>query len=120
MAKNDFIKRQQERDQKMFDAGTRIGSQQLWDFMQLVLRDPDVVGKKTFSRAGLEKIYQGIKERRDYFHLAFTADKEADVRQEELDRCLGEIWEEDLSPFYERYDELKKFDYGKAKKGWVE
>ena len=41
-------------------------------------------------------------------------------RQEELDRCLREIWGEDLVPFYERYDELKKFKYDKAKKGWVD
>ena len=120
MAKNDYIKRQKDREQKILDAGTRVGIQQCWDFVQLALRDPDVVGSDVFGRGRLEKIYEGIKKRVDYFHTAFTAEVEADVRQEELDRCLGEIWQEDLSPFHERYSEIKKQDYKKARKGWVE
>lgn len=120
MAKNDYIKRQKDREQKVFDAGIRIGIQQCWDFLQLALRDQEVMGRDILGRARLEKVYQGIKVRTDYFHTAFTNEKEADVRQEELDRCLREIWEDDLVPFYERYDELKKFKYDKAKKGWVD
>lgn len=120
MAKNDYIRQLRDREQKVFDAGTRLGIQQCWDFVQLALRDPDVMGRDIFGRTRLEKLYQGIKERVDHFHPAFTAEVEADVRQEELDRCLREIWADDLTPFYERYDELKKFTYDKAKKGWVE
>ena len=120
MAKNEYIQKLRDREQKVFDAGIRIGIQQCWDFLQLALRDPKVMGRDLFGRPRLEKVYQGIKERTDYFHPAFTMDKEADVSQEELDKCLKEIWGEDLVPFYERYDELKKFSYTKAKKGWVD
>lgn len=120
MAKNDYIRQIRDREQQVFNAGTRLGIQQCWDFLQLALKDPEVMGRDVFGRARLEKVYQGIKARVDYFHPAFTAEVEADVRQEELDRCLREIWEDDLTPFYERYDELKKFKYDKAKKGWVE
>lgn len=120
MAKNDYQQRMREREQKIFDAGTRIGIQQCWDFLQLTLRDPEIIGRDQFGRARLEKVYQGIKERVDYFHPAFTMEKEADVRQEELDKCLKEIWQEDLCPFHERYDEIRKVKYDKARKGWVD
>lgn len=38
---------------------------------------------------------------------------------EELDKLLGEVWGQDLCPFYERYPKLKKQKYNKPKKGWV-
>lgn len=119
MAKNDYIRMKKEREQKIFDAGTRIGIQQCWDYLQLTPRDPDVMGRDVFGRSRLEKVYQGIKKRVDHFQPAFTAEVEADVRQEELDKCLKEIWGDELSTFYERYDELKRSSYDKPKKGWV-
>lgn len=120
MGNNAFLERQRKREQDVFDAGMRIGIQQCWDFLQLTLRDPEIMGRDLFGRSRLEKVYTGIKLRMDHFHPAFTQDKEADVSQEELDRCLGEIWGKDLSPFYERYAEIKRQSYKKAKKGWLE
>lgn len=119
MAKNELIRKRQEREQKILDAGERIGMQKMWDYVQLCLRDPEVVGKDVFGKERLRKLFYRIKNRVDYYHLAFTDDVEADVRQAEMDRELEEIWGEELSPFYERYSELKRIRYEKPKKGWV-
>lgn len=82
--------------------------------------DPDAMGKDVFGRSRVERLFRKAKELADYFHLAFTTDVEADKRQEELDGLLREIWGEDLSTFYDRYPELKKIQYDRPKKGWVE
>lgn len=78
------------------------------------------MGKDVFGRSRVERLFRKAKELADYFHLAFTTDVEADKRQEELDGLLREIWGEDLSTFYDRYPELKKIQYDRPKKGWVE
>lgn len=118
MANNDFLKRQKEREQKIFEAGIRIGIQQQWDYTQVMLRDPEIVGRDVFGRARLERLFHGLKKAVDNFHEAFTDGVEADVKQEELDRCLYEIWGDDLVPFRERYDELRSYSYNKARRGW--
>lgn len=120
MGKNGFLERQRERDQKILDAGERLGMQKIWDYIQVALRDPDTMGKDVFGRSRVERLFRKSKELADYFHLAFTTDVEADKRQEELDGLLREIWGEDLSAFYDRYPELKKIRYDRPKKGWVE
>ena len=120
MAKNDFIRKRNERDQAFFDAGERIGMQKMWDYVQLSLRDQEVVGKDTFGKERLRKLFYRIKKRVDYYHTAFTDDVEADFRQAQMDRELEEIWGDELSPFYERYSELKRTRYDKPKKGWVD
>ena len=40
MAKNDFLARQRKREQEVFEAGLRIGRQQMFDYISLSLRDP--------------------------------------------------------------------------------
>lgn len=120
MAKNDFQQRLRDREQAVFDAGERIGIQKMWDFVQIVLRDPDTMGRDVFGKGRMEKIYHKTEELADYFSKAFSKDVEADHRQEELDALLREIWGEDLVTFYDRYPEIKKFKYSKAQKGWVD
>ena len=119
MAKNDYLDRQHRRDQHFLDVGEEMGMQKMWDYVQQGLRNPEVVGKDIFGRGRLKKLYKACSKLADYYHIAFTDDVEADYRQEELDGNLKEIWEEDLSPFYERYPYLKKQKYDKPKKGWV-
>ena len=63
MAKNDFLARQRQREQDVFDAGMRIGRQQMCDYITLALRDPAMVranlpewcGGKITTMAQLEK-----------------------------------------------------------------
>ena len=116
--KNTYLDRQRQRDQAFFDAGERVGIQKMWDYMQIALRDPEIMGKDVFGRKRLEKLFYKSKELADYFHTAFTDDKEADLVQRDMDAALREIWGEDLSEFYDRYPELKKLGYTKSRKNW--
>ena len=118
--KNTYINRRQAANQAFLDAGEQMGIQKMWDYIQIALRDPEVMGKDVLGRKRLEKLYQKTAELADYFHTAFTDDVEADHRQEEMDAALREIWGGDLSTFYERYPQLKKVDYTKSKKNWRE
>lgn len=116
--KNTYLDRQRQRDQAFFDAGERVGIQKMWDYMQIALRDPEIMGKDVFGRKRLEKLFYKSKELADYFHTAFTDDKEADLVQRDMDAVLREIWGDDLSTFYERYPELKQLGYTKSRKNW--
>lgn len=119
MGKNNYIQRRRNEQQVFLDIGERMGIQKACDYIQIALRDPEVMGKGTFGRARIEKLFRRVAELADYFHTAFTFDVEADNRQEEMDAALREIYGDDLETFYERYPELKKIRYDKARKGWV-
>ena len=84
-AKNDFLRKRDERDQKFLDAGEQMGVQKMWDYVQQALRETEVVGPVIFGRKRLEKLYKRVSELADHYHPAFTKDREADNRQEELD-----------------------------------
>lgn len=120
MAQNEFLKKRDERDRKFFDAGMSMGVQLVHDFVQIALRDPETMGKDTFGRARIEKLFRKVGQCDDYFHLCFTDHKEADKRQEEMDNLLREIWGKDTDPFQKRYPFAKYFGYTKARKGWVD
>ena len=47
----------------------------MWDYIQIVLRDPEVMGKDTFGPGRLERLYKGLKKAKDEYHIAFTSDK---------------------------------------------
>ena len=115
---NEFLKKRDARDQKFLDAGEEMGLQKMWDYMQIALRDPEIMGKDVFGRKRLEKLFYKAKELADYFHTAFTDDKEADLVQRDMDAALREIWGDDLNTFYERYPELKQLGYTKSRKNW--
>lgn len=118
--KNTYLERQRQRDQAFLDAGERIGIQKMLDYIQIALRDPEVVGKDVFGRQRLEKLFNKSKGLADYFHTAFTDDVEADRVQRDMDAALREIWGEDLSPFYDRYPEIRDLGYNKSRKNWRE
>ena len=118
--KNTYLERQRQRDQAFLDAGERMGIQKMWDYMQIALRDPEIMGKDVFGRKRLEKVFYETKKLADYFHTAFTDDVEADRVQRDLDAALREIWGDDLSPFHERYPEIRDLGYNKSRKNWRE
>ena len=68
MAKNDFLARQRQREQDVFDAGMRIGRQQMCDYITLALRDPAVMGKDTFGGKRIVAVLQGVKRLMEEFH----------------------------------------------------
>ena len=102
--------------------GEMFGIQKMWDYLQLVLHDPNVMGKDTFGRERIKKIHWAMKEKEKELGNAWlpTLYNDADVRQRDLDALLGEIWGEELCPFHERYPYVKQPDYSKAKKNWRE
>lgn len=115
MAKNDYQKRLEQMKQAYFDAGEEMGIQKVWDAVQLAIRDID---KKRWGRKKLAKLYKQTKFYIDYYHEAFTMSPEADVKQDEQDKCLKEIWGDDLVPFKDRYPYCKEFSYKKSRREW--
>ena len=122
MAKNGFLQKQQEKNQFLLEVGMDTGFQKCWDLLQLVLHDPKVMGKDTFGRERIKKIYWAMKEKEKELGTAWLPTKynDADVRQRDLDALLGEIWGKELYPFNERYPYVKQPDYSKGKKNWRE
>lgn len=118
MAKNAYMEQQQAIRQKYLDVGEEMGMQKMWDYVQIALRDSEVMGKDIIGRSRMEKIFRKLTELADTFQTAFTDEIEADYEQEKLDAHLREIWGDDLSPFYERYPYLKQTKYDKPKKNW--
>lgn len=119
MGKNTYLDKQRAMQQAFLDAGEQMGIQKMWDYFQIALRDPEIMGKDVFGKARLQKLYKKLMELADYYHTAFTDDVEADYRQEEMDARLREIWGDDLETFYSRYPQLKQQTYGKKRKGWT-
>lgn len=116
---SDYLKRQQAAFQSGLEIGEQLTTQKMWDYFQIVLRDPKVMGKDTFGPKRLERVFKGLKKAKDEYHIAFTSDKEADYYQEKMDSQLREIWKDKTLSFYDRYPEIKKIRYDKAKKGWL-
>lgn len=117
--KNAYLQNRQAMQQAYLDVGEKMGMQKMWDYVQLALRDPEIMGNNTFGRQRIEKFFNKLKELSATYNIAFQDDKEADYYQEKLDQLLREIWGgEDLSGFKERYPHIKQFGYDKARKGW--
>ena len=117
---NAYLEKQNARYQDNFVAGCEITAQQMFDMMCLALHDPEVMGKDVFGRKRLEKLFKKLNELANYYHTAFTDDKEADLVQEELDRNLKEVYGDDFQDFFTRYPYVKKQEYKKPRKGWVD
>ena len=115
---SDYQKRLQAAFQSGLEIGEQLTTQKMWDYIQIVLRNPKVMGKDTFGPKRLERVFKGLKEAKDEYHIAFTSGKEADYYQEKMDSQLREIWKDKTLSFYDRYPEIKKIRYDKAKKGW--
>jgi hypothetical protein len=118
MAKKDFLDRMKNREQACFDVGEEMGIQRVWDAIQLALRDPYVVGKKKWGRKKIARLYEKVVFYKNYFNEAFTLSPEADVKQEEQDSLLREIWGDELVPHRKRYPYQKEFDYSRSRKEW--
>lgn len=119
-AKNAYLERQRKMQQGFLDVGEEIGMQKVCDYLHIALRDPEIMGKDTFGRKRLEKLFQKLKELANYYHTAFTDDVEADRVQEELDKNLKEVYGSDFQDFFQRYPYVKRQEYRKPRKGWVD
>ena len=122
MAKNGYLEKKAYREKALLDIGVDSGAQRIIDYLQVVLHDPKVMGgqKNIFGPKKLRRILAAIDERDKYYAKAYTLDKEADKLQEELDQELRDIWGEEAYPFDERQPYIKKPEYKKTMKGWVD
>jgi hypothetical protein len=122
MAKNDFLQRRDERDQKFFDVGREVGFQQCMDYVFNALREPEFVGEKNvWGEKRLVGLYNLCASYEKKFHSAWDArNKEAELLQKELDARLKEGLPNHYAPFKERYPYLKDFKYDKPRKGWID
>lgn len=119
MAKNDYLRRKQAAEQKLLDIGEDIGFQKCWDFLQIALRDESVVGKgQAFGVEKMKRLYHGIDRVAHEYADAYTFSAEADYCQEKMDAALGEIWQDELTRFPERYPYIKQLGYSKGRKEW--
>lgn len=121
MAKQSaFMQKQQMLNQKMLEVGMDTGFQKCWDLVQICLRDPEAVGKDTFGKERIKRLYKSLTKYEHALGKAWlpTTEKDADVKQRDLDALLGEIWGEELCPFDERYPYVKRVDYTKGRKEW--
>ena len=118
MAKNAFLEKQKSERQFMLDIGMEMGFQKCWDLIQLALRDPEVVGKDTFGKERIKRLYRGLVKTEHDFGGALTGDVDADYLQEKLDANLREIWGDELCPFKDRYPYIQQTNYKKGKKEW--
>lgn len=118
MPKNDFLARQRAAQQAFLDIGEEMGIQKAWDYIQIVLHNPEVMGKNALGKGKIKKVYVALSEVAEHYKTAFSDDKEADYRQEELDGVLREIWGEELVVFKDRYPYIKAQKYNKGKEQW--
>lgn len=117
---NPFLEKQEMLRQAMLDAGMNMGFQKCWDLIQICLRDPEAVGKDTFGKERIKRLYNSLKKYERDLGKAWlpTKEKDADVKQRDLDALLKEIWGDGLCPFNERYPYVKNPDYTKGRKEW--
>ena len=107
MAKNDYMARQKAEKQACLTIGEETGFQKCFDFVQLALRDPRVVGGDAWGRERLKRLFEVVAEYDTEYLLAFRCEDESDVMQDKLDRRLREVAGDDLQPFSVRYPYIK-------------
>jgi hypothetical protein len=98
--------------QKCFEVACDTTAQQFFDFLCIVLNDPEIMGKDVFGANRLEKIHAALKAVDKQYNTAFVNNQESDYYQEKIDARLRQIFGE-IQPFKERYPYLKEWNYNK-------
>lgn len=109
---NAFLAKQQALQQKCFEVACDTTAQQFFDYLCLVLNDPEVMGKDVFGAKRIQKIHEALRKTDKYYSEAWAHTQESDYYQEKLDTALRDIFGE-IQPFNERYPFLRDFDYSK-------
>lgn len=110
---NPFLAKQEALRQRCFEIACDTTSQQFFDYMCIVLNDPDIMGKDVFGAKRLIKVQEAIKKLDKEFSEAWCGGQESDWYQEKLDEALKRIFGE-IPPFRERYPYLKEWDYNRT------
>ena len=109
---NPFLAKQEALRQRCFEVACDTTSQQFFDYMCIVLNDPEIMGKDVFGAKRLLKVYDAMKKLDKEFSEAWVGSQESDYYQEKLDGALKRIFGE-IDPFKVRYPHLKSWDYNK-------
>lgn len=113
MGKNGYMEKLKAEKQALLTVGEETGFQKCFDFVQLALRDPRVVGSDAWGRERLKRLFEIVAEYDKQYMTAFRCEAESDVMQDHLDRRLREIAGDDLQPFPVRYPYIKMQKYGR-------
>jgi hypothetical protein len=109
---NPYIAKQKEKQQQCFEAGCDITAQQFFDYLCIVLNDPNVMGKDVFGENRIKKVHEALKEVDRHYSEAFVNSQESDYYQSKLDAELIQIFGE-IDPFEKRYPYIKTWNYNK-------
>lgn len=110
---NSYLAKQEALRQKCFKVACDTTTQQFFDYMCIVLNDPEIMGKDVFGAKRLEKVREAMLELDKEYSEAWVGSQESDYYQEKLDSALKRIFGE-IQPFNERYPYLKEWDYNKT------
>ena len=114
--KNNYIAERDAIRKAHFEAGVKMGRQQIIDMVSLVLRDPQIMGKDIFGKDRLLKVVVGIDQYINEYDLAWQKHDETDYYRAKLDAALAEAYGEGLhDSFLERYEFAPEYDYRKGK-----
>lgn len=97
--------------QAKVEAAQRLISQYMIDTLQMTLHQTEGWGYDRIMR--ITEAWQQTRD--EYMPVLNSKDPSADVMQEHMDRVMTQIisGKQDLKPFGERYDELRKVTYGR-------
>lgn len=109
---NAFLARQEQAKQRCFEAGCDMTAQQFFDYMCIVLNDPEIMGKDVFGAKRLLKIHEAMKALDKEYSEAWVNSQESDYYQEKIDGALRSIFGE-IDPFKVRYPYLREWNYNK-------
>ena len=112
---NAFLAKQDAMRQKCFEVACDTTAQQIFDYLCLVLNDPEVMGKDVFGAKRIQKIHEALRAVDKQFNEAWVGSQESDYYQEKLDAALRRIFGE-IEPFNKRYPYLKEWNYNKPLK----
>ncbi len=115
---NAYLQKREMLNQAMLDVGMDTGFQKCWDLIQLCLNDPAVMGKDTFGKKRISRLFKALHQYEHDFGEAWLQGVDSDVKQEHLDRLLRQIHGEKITVFKDRYPYLKQPNYKHGKKAW--
>ena len=109
---NPFLAKQEALRQKCFEVACDTTTQQFFDYMCIVLNNPEVMGKDVFGANRLMKIQEAMRKLDKEYSEAWCGSQDSDYYQEKIDDVLKKIFGK-IVPFRERYQYLKDADYTK-------
>lgn len=115
---NAYLQKREMLNQAMLDVGMDTGFQKCWDLIQLCLNDPAVMGKDTFGKKRISRLFKARHKYEHDFGEAWLQGVDSDVKQEHLDRLLRQIHGEKIVVFRDRYPYLKQPNYKHGRKAW--